>query len=155
MSDVFLGFGSRVRALRERGGEAVHSTKWVFVLVVAVFGTCALICGCGSDGPTSSRKARDGRVLLRNDTPFDIRAIYTHEEYGEIETLVLRRTIDPPADVSQYVLPGGTTVRFKFVEVRSGAGNLLDHFVDVPVDGNVTVLATFAGGSAPVEFVVT
>lgn len=125
-------------------------------LVVAgiVFGTCVLLYGCGSDKPSGPKQVRDGRVLLVNDTPFDIRAIYTHEEYGEIETLVPSRSLTP-VDVSQYVLEGNSTVKFTFVEVRSGAGNVLDHDIDIPIDGNVTVLATFAGGSAPVEFAVS
>jgi len=113
-----------------------------------------MLYGCGSDKPSGSGKTQGGRVLLRNDTPFDIRVIYTHEEYGEIETLVPKRSLTP-VDVSQYVLEGGTTVKFKFVEVRSGHGNVLDHYMDIPIDGNVTVLATFAGGWAPVEFAVS
>ena len=128
--------------------------KLFLVLAGVILGTCVLLYGCGSDTPSESKRTRDGRVLLRNDTPFDIRAIYTHTEHGEVETLVPKQSLTP-VDVSQYVLEGGTTVKFTFIEVRSGHGNVLDHYVDIPIDGNVTVLATFAGGWAPVEFVVS
>jgi len=94
----------------------------------------ALLIGCGGSSSTTSTTKEDGRVMLRNDTKYHIKATYVTPTGEPIQT-----DIESGAEkviTGEELIPGGTEA---IIQVHVDAPYLIDREFKVPVDGNVTL----------------
>lgn len=112
-------------------------------ILLGIFGWMLLWnCGGGSTS-TTSEEAKDGRVLLQNDTSALLRVECYSDEIGMVKTDV---PVKEKLDVSQKVLSAGSKVTLKIEsegspEAHYDGGTRHSSFqtVELTVDGNTVV----------------
>lgn len=104
-------------------------------MAVALLGVLvALLIGCGGSSSTKSTTKEDGRVRLRNDTPYHIKATYVTTAGEPIQTDI--ESGEAKLITGEELIPGGTEI---IIQVHVDAPYLIDREFRVPVDGNVTL----------------
>ena len=103
--------------------------------VVGLFAIMAM--GCGSDGPTSKREAKDGRVYVRNESEHDVSldVTITYED----RSLTLRVEPGEREELSEDVIEGGTQVTLLMDALGSIANDPTT--LKYEIDGDLEIVA--------------
>ena len=109
-------------------------------LIVGLFAMMAI--GCGSDGPTSKRAAKDGRVYVRNesDPQVSLDVTITYEDRSR----TLRVEPGKREELSEDLLEGGTQITLLMDALGSIANDPTT--LKYEIDGDVEIVAISISG---------